>query len=57
MKILNLMADLGTQKGRSFILCQALCIISKPRLDSNWSYSLEMFNSGQNWQFWGAASP
>ena len=30
---------------------QALCIISKPLVNSNWSYSLETLNSGQNWQF------
>ena len=31
------------------MLYQALCIISKPSVNSNWSYSPEMSNSGQNW--------
>ena len=35
----------------SFILHQALCIISNPSMNSNWSYSPETLNSGQNWQF------
>ena len=30
---------------------QALCIISKPSVNSNWSYSQETLNSGQNRQF------
>ena len=30
---------------------QALCIISKPLINSNWNYSTEMLNSGQNWLF------
>ena len=30
---------------------QALCIISNPSVNSNWSYSLEMLNSGQKWRF------
>ena len=29
---------------------QALCIISKPLVISNWSYSPETHNSGKNWQ-------
>ena len=29
------------------LLCQALCIISKPSLNSNWSYSPETLNSGR----------
>ena len=33
------------------MLCQALCIISKPLVNSNWSYSSEMPNSSQNWPF------
>ena len=33
------------------MLCQALCIISKPSKNSNWSYSPEMLNSVQNWPF------
>ena len=33
------------------ILHQALCIIPKPWVNSNWSYSSETLNSGQNRQF------
>ena len=33
------------------MLLQALCIISKPSVNSNLSYSLEMLNSGQNQRF------
>ena len=33
------------------MLHQALCIISKPSVNSNWSYSPETLNSGQNRQF------
>ena len=47
----NLMDDLVKQYGTSSILHQALCIISKPWVYSNWSYSPEMLNSGQNRQF------
>ena len=41
------------KNNRAPVLCyfRALCIISKPSVNSNWSYSLETFNSGQNWQF------
>ena len=37
--------------GTSSILREALCIISKPLVNSNWSYSLETLSSGQNRQF------
>ena len=37
----NLMDNLGKQKGTSSILHQALCIISNPLVNSNWSYSPE----------------
>ena len=47
----NLMYDLGKQQGTSSTLHQALCIISKPWMNSNWSYSPETLNSGQNRQF------
>ena len=47
----NFMDDLGKQECTSSILHQALCIISKPWVNSNWSYSLEMLNLGQNQQF------
>ena len=47
----NLMDDLGKQLGTSYILHQALCIISKPWVNTNWSYSPETLNSGQNQQF------
>ena len=36
------------------MLLQALCIISQPLVNSNWSYSPETLNSGQNkWFFFG----
>ena len=47
----NFMDDLEKQYGTSSILQQALCIISKPWVNSNWSYSPETLNSGQNRQF------
>ena len=47
----NLMDDLGKQQVTSSILHQALCIISKPWVNSSWSYSPEMLNLGQNRQF------
>ena len=48
----NLMNDLGKQQGTSSILRQAFCIISKLSVNSNWSYSSEMPNLGQNrWFF------
>ena len=34
-----------------YILCQALCIISNPAVNLNWSYSPETLNSGQNWWY------
>ena len=37
--------------GTSSILCQALCIISKPSVNSNLSYSPEILNFGQNLWF------
>ena len=39
------------QQGTSFILSQALCIISNPVMNSNWSYSLETLSSGRNWWY------
>ena len=39
---------LKKQKGTSSILLWALCIISKPSVNSNWSYSPETLNSGPN---------
>ena len=47
----NLMDDLGTQQDTSSLLHQALCIISNPSVNSNWSCSPEALNSGQNWWF------
>ena len=47
----NLMDDLGKQEGTSSILHQALCIISNPSVNWNWSYCLETLNLGQNRQF------
>ena len=35
----------------SSILLQALCIISNPSVNSNWSYSPETLSAGQNWRF------
>ena len=46
-----LMDDLAKRYGTSSILHQALCIISNPWVNSNWSYSPETLNSGQNRQF------
>ena len=43
----NLMDDLGKQKGISPLLFQALCNISQPLVNSNWSYSPETPNLGQ----------
>ena len=45
------MDDLEKQWGTSSTLHQAFCIISKPSMNSNWSYNLEMHNWGQNWFF------
>ena len=47
----NLMDYLEKQEGTSSILCRALCIISKPWKNSNWSYSPEKLNSRQNRYF------
>ena len=47
----NLMAELEKQKGTFSVPCHALCIISKPSMNSNWSYSPETLNSGQNRPF------
>ena len=47
----NLTNDLGKQLGTSSMLLQALCVISKPSVNSNWSYSPKTLNLGQNWQF------
>ena len=43
--------DLEKQCGTFSILHKALCIISKPWVNWNWSYSWETLNSGQNWLF------
>ena len=47
----NLTDDLENQWGTSSILHQALCTISKPSVNSNWSDNPETLNSGQNWRF------
>ena len=47
----NLMDDLRKQWSTSSILHQDLCIISKPWLNSNLSYSPETLNSGQDRHF------
>ena len=41
------MDDLEKQQGSSSMLLQALCIISEPLVNSNWSYSPETTNLGQ----------
>ena len=46
------MDDLQKQQGTSSSLLQALCIILKPSVYWNWSYSPETFNSGQNRRFY-----
>ena len=46
-----LMDDLEKQYCTFFISCQALCIISNPTMNSNWSYIPEMLNLGQNLWF------
>ena len=43
------LTDYGRTDGTSSILRQALCIISNPSVNSNWSYNPETLNSGQNW--------
>ena len=47
----NLMDDLGKQQGTYSILHQAFCIISKPSVNPNWSYSPETLNSSRNRRF------
>ena len=47
----NLADDLEKQQDISPNLFQALCIISKPFVNSNWSYNPETPNLGQNRQF------
>ena len=44
----NLTDDLEKEKDTSSILRQILCVILKPWLNSNWIYSPETLNSGQN---------
>ena len=44
----NWMDDLKKLEGASSTLHQALCIISNPSMNSNWSYCPETHNSGQN---------
>ena len=43
----NLMDDLEKQWGTSSMLLQALCSISQPLMNSNWSYSPETPNLGK----------
>ena len=45
------MDDLEKQQDTSIVLYQALCIISKPSMNSNWSYIPETLDSGQNRRF------
>ena len=37
--------------GHLFYATSSLCIISKPSVNSNWSYSPENLTLGQNWRF------
>ena len=39
------------KKSNSSILCQALCIISNPLVNSKWSYSPDTLNLVRNWQY------
>ena len=41
--------DLVKQQGTSSMLIQALCIVLLSYVNSNWSYSPDTLNSGQNW--------
>ena len=43
----HLMDDLEKQRGTCSVLRQAMCDISKPWVNSSWSYSPETLNSGQ----------
>ena len=45
------MDDLKKLYSTSSILCKALCILSNPSVNSNWSYCIEMLNSRQNQWF------
>ena len=51
MRPWNLTNDFAKQYGTSSMLLQALCIISYPLVISNFSYSPETLNSGQNRRF------
>ena len=42
---------LKINKGSSSMLLQAMCVISRLSVNSNWNYSLKMLNLGQIWQF------
>ena len=50
----NLTDDLEKQQGTSFMLLQAMCVISKPSVNWNWSYGPENPKLGQNllWPLW-----
>ena len=51
------MDDLEKQYSTFFMLLQALLIISKPWVNSNWSESPETPNLGQNQRFFLAVWP
>ena len=53
----NLMEDLEKRYGTSSMLLQAFCIISDPLVISNWSYSPETPNLGQNQRFFSRVTP
>ena len=52
----NLTNDLEKQYDISSVPLQALCIISQPSVDSNWSCSPETLNSGQNWGYFSCVA-
>ena len=47
----NMVDNIENQQGTSSILCQAWCIISKPSVNSNFSYSPKTLNPSQIWRF------
>ena len=51
MSIKSTTTTTTTEYYRYSKLSQALCIVSKPWVNWNWSYSLEILNSGQNRHF------
>ena len=54
---LNFADDLEKQWGTSSMLLQGLCIVSKPLVNSNWSYRPKTLHSGKNLRFFCPAWP